>query len=27
VQAAEWLVNQKAGLYGIRDVLFGKKAK
>lgn len=27
VQAAEWLVKQKAGLYGIRDVLFGKKAK
>lgn len=27
VQAAEWLVKQKAGLYGIRDVLFGKKTK
>ncbi|KYG66755.1 dihydrodipicolinate reductase [Bdellovibrio bacteriovorus] len=27
VQAAEWLVKQKPGLYGIRDVLFGKKAK
>lgn len=27
VQAAQWLVGQKAGLYQIRDVLFGKKAK
>lgn len=26
VQAAEWLVKQKPGLYQIRDVLFGKKA-
>lgn len=25
VQAAEWLVKQKPGLYQIRDVLFGKK--
>lgn len=25
VQAAEWLVKQKPGLYEIRDVLFGKK--
>lgn len=25
VQAAEWLVKQKAGLYQIRDVLFGKQ--
>lgn len=25
VQAAEWLVHQKPGLYQIRDVLFGKK--
>lgn len=27
VQAAEWIVGQKPGLYQIRDVLFGKKAK
>ena len=26
VQAAEWLVKQKPGLYQIRDVLFGKNA-
>ncbi|KHD88587.1 MAG: dihydrodipicolinate reductase [Bdellovibrio sp. ArHS] len=25
VQAAEWLIKQKPGLYQIRDVLFGKK--